>query len=70
VQKLLIFQSLWGMERLRSETAELALEEKIARIAHAGFDGVTDHFYDRDLTDRWADALRLRDMVQDRWRRA
>jgi hypothetical protein len=47
MQKLLVFQSLWGMERLRSETGELTLEEKVDRIAAAGFDGVTDHFYDR-----------------------
>jgi hypothetical protein len=47
MQKLLVFQSLWGMERLRSETRELTLAEKIERIAAAGFDGVTDHFYDR-----------------------
>ena len=47
MQKLLVFQSLWGMERLRSEDRELTLAEKIERIAAAGFDGVTDHFYDR-----------------------
>ncbi|MBW4023884.1 MAG: sugar phosphate isomerase/epimerase [Proteobacteria bacterium] len=47
MQKLLVFQSLWGMERLRSEERELRLEEKVERIAAAGFDGVTDHFYDR-----------------------
>lgn len=47
MQRLLVFQSLWGMERLRSEDRELSLEEKIERIAAAGFDGVTDHFYDR-----------------------
>jgi hypothetical protein len=47
MQRLLVFQSLWGMERLRSEDRELTLAEKVARIAAAGFDGVTDHFYDR-----------------------
>jgi hypothetical protein len=47
MQRLLVFQSLWGMERLRSETGELTLDEKVDRIAAAGFDGVTDHFYDR-----------------------
>ncbi|GLR66641.1 xylose isomerase [Acidocella aquatica] len=47
MQKLLIFQSLWGMQRLRGQTGEPSLPEKIARIAAAGFDGVTDHFYDR-----------------------
>ncbi|WP_419759469.1 sugar phosphate isomerase/epimerase family protein [Acidisoma sp.] len=47
MQKLLVFQSLWGMERLRFEERELTLAEKVGRIAAAGFDGVTDHFYDR-----------------------
>ena len=47
MQTLLVFQSLWGMERLRSETRELTLAEKVGRAAAAGFDGVTDHFYDR-----------------------
>jgi hypothetical protein len=51
MQKLLVFQSLWGMERLRSEARELTLAEKVARIAAAGFDGVTDHFHHRP---RWA----------------
>jgi hypothetical protein len=47
MQRLLVFQSLWGMERLRSEARELTLAEKVERAAAAGFDGVTDHFYDR-----------------------
>ena len=47
MQRLLVFQSMWGMERLRSEAGELTLAEKVSRIAAAGFDGVTDHFYDR-----------------------
>jgi hypothetical protein len=47
MQRLLVFQSMWGMERLRSEDRELTLAEKVERIAAAGFDGVTDHFYDR-----------------------
>ena len=47
VQKLLVFQSLWGMQRLRGQANEPSLADKIARIAAGGFDGVTDHFYDR-----------------------
>lgn len=47
MHKLLIFQSLWGMQRLLGQAAEPCLEDKIAKIAKAGFDGVTDHFYDR-----------------------
>jgi hypothetical protein len=47
MQRLLVFQSMWGMERLRSEDRELTLAEKVERVAAAGFDGVADHFYDR-----------------------
>ncbi|MCB8882099.1 sugar phosphate isomerase/epimerase [Acidisoma cellulosilytica] len=47
MQQLLVFQSLWGMQRLRGEHAAPSLADQIARIAAAGFDGVTDHFYDR-----------------------
>lgn len=35
------------MQRLRGQSEEPRLAETIARIAAAGFDGVTDHFYDR-----------------------
>ena len=58
MQKLLVFQSLWGMQRLRGEDEEPPLKEKIARIAAAGFDGVTDHFYDRAHVALLASLLR------------
>ncbi|MCB8877714.1 sugar phosphate isomerase/epimerase family protein [Acidisoma silvae] len=58
MQKLLVFQSLWGMQRLRGQANEPSLAEKIARIAAAGFDGVTDHFYDRDQVAPLAALLR------------
>lgn len=44
MHKLLVFQPLWGMQRLLGQTKEPSLEDKIAQIAEAGFDGVTDHF--------------------------
>lgn len=47
MHKLLIFQSLWGMQRLSGQTEEPCLADKIARIAEAGFDGIADHFYNR-----------------------
>lgn len=45
MQQLLVFQSLWGMERLQGRTAELSLDQKLDLVAQAGFDGVSDHFY-------------------------
>lgn len=46
MNQLLVFQSLWGMQRLRGDGATASMEETIARIAAAGFDGVTDHFHE------------------------
>jgi hypothetical protein len=63
MQRLLVFQSMWGMERLRSETGELTLEEKVDRIAKAGFDGVTDHFYDRTHVAPLMALLKERDLA-------
>lgn len=38
--KLQIYQSLWGMSGLPFHGPEWSLDEKVARIAEAGFDGV------------------------------
>ncbi len=40
VQRLEVFQSIWAMERRRPDGHEWSLEEQIAMIAGAGFDGV------------------------------
>jgi len=41
MQKLLIFQSLWAMERRHTDGIELSLEQSIEKIHAAGFDGVS-----------------------------
>lgn len=46
MQKLLVFQSLWAMERRRPDGLEWPLEEKIRMIAEAGFDGASVDFGD------------------------
>ncbi|WP_298285454.1 sugar phosphate isomerase/epimerase [Acidocella sp.] len=46
MQQLLIIQSLWGMERLKGQTSDLPAAAAIAKVAAAGFDGVTHHFTD------------------------
>jgi hypothetical protein len=39
-QKLEVFQSIWAMERRRPDGAEWSLEEQVAMVADAGFDGM------------------------------
>lgn len=40
MQALEIFQSLWAMERRRPDQQEWSLDEKVAMIAEAGYDGI------------------------------
>lgn len=57
MQKLLIFQSLWAMERRHTDGYERSLEENIAMIAEAGFDGISAHYTNR------ADVVRLSNAI-------
>ena len=43
-QKLNVFQSLWAMERRHTDGFERSLDENIAMIAQAGFDGISAHY--------------------------
>ena len=49
---LLIYQSLWAMERRHTDGFERPLEENLEMIRDAGFDGVSVSFEDRDLARR------------------
>ncbi|WP_018149706.1 hypothetical protein [Leeia oryzae] len=53
-QQLKVFQSMWGMENLLSGGETASYEERLLQIAAAGFDGFTDHYYDRDHVSRLA----------------
>lgn len=57
-QRLLVLQSLWAMERRHSDGIERPLEENVAMIAEAGFDGVSAHWTDRAAVARTAGLLR------------
>jgi hypothetical protein len=47
-QRLEIYQSMWAMERRHTDGYERSLEENIAMIAQAGFDGVSAGYATRD----------------------
>ncbi|PDT15328.1 xylose isomerase [Rhizobium sp. J15] len=58
MQKLLIFQSLWAMECGHTNGHERSLDENIAMIAQAGFDGISAHYTNR------TDVIRLNEAMQ------
>lgn len=62
-QKLLVFQSLWAMERRRPDGAELSLSEKLAMIRDAGFDGAGVRFVDADYAREVTGFLRANGMT-------
>ena len=46
MQKLLVYQSMWAMERRAPDGKEWTLEEKLKMIRDAGFDGAGVRFFD------------------------
>lgn len=62
--ELLVFQSMWAMEQLPWRGDEWSLEEKVARIADAGFDGAAVEFDDYETAKLTTQLLRERGL---RW---
>jgi hypothetical protein len=62
-QKLLVFQSLWAMERRRPDGVEWPLSEKLAMIRDAGFDGAGVRFVDPDYAREVTSFLRAHGMT-------
>ena len=52
MQKLLVFQSMWAMERRHTDGIERTLEENVEMIADAGFDGISTIWVDRKWVSR------------------
>ncbi|MGD8477882.1 MAG: sugar phosphate isomerase/epimerase [Burkholderiales bacterium] len=57
MQKLLVYQSLWAMERRRPDGLEWSLAEKLEMIRDAGFDGCGVRFFDLDYAKKVTDFL-------------
>jgi hypothetical protein len=62
MQKLLVYQSLWAMERRRPDGLEWSLPEKLAMIRDAGFDGAGVRFFDYAYAKEVTDFLRAHEM--------
>jgi len=65
MQKLLFFQSLWAMERRHTDGKERSLEENVAMIVEAGYDGVSTDWRNRDRSRRIAALLKPHGMIAE-----
>ncbi len=61
-QRFLVYQSLWAMERRRPDGLEWTLDEKLAMIRDAGFDGAGVRFFDYKYAKTVTDFLRAHGM--------
>ena len=62
MQKLLVYQSLWAMERRRPDGQEWTLQQKLEMIRDAGFDGCGVRFFDYNYAKEVTDFLRANGM--------
>ena len=58
MQKLLVYQSMWAMERRAPDGKEWTLEEKLKMIKDAGFDGAGVRFFDFEQAKAHTDILK------------
>ena len=63
MQKLLVYQSLWAMERRRPDGLEWSMPQKLEMIRDAGFDGAGVRFIDPDFAREVTSFLRDHDMI-------
>jgi len=65
VQKLLIFQALWAMERRHTDGIERSLEENVKMIAEAGFDGISGDWRDRDKCRQMSELMKAHGLTAE-----
>jgi hypothetical protein len=65
MQKLLVLQSLWAMERRHTDGFERSLEDNIAMIIDAGYDGISTIWRDRDRMRRVAELMKPAGLVAE-----
>lgn len=65
MQKLLVFQSLWAMERRHTDGLEPTLYENLERIQQAGYDGVSFALMNEDIGRRVADFVKPQGMQME-----
>ncbi|WP_421723842.1 sugar phosphate isomerase/epimerase family protein [Bauldia sp.] len=65
MQKMLVFQSLWAMERRQTDGVERSLEENIAMIVDAGFDGISGDWRDRETVRRLSALLKANGLTAE-----
>jgi len=63
MQKLLVYQSLWAMERRRPDGLEWSMPQKLEMIRDAGFDGAGVRFFDYKYAKEVTDFLRANNMT-------
>jgi hypothetical protein len=63
MQKLLVYQSLWAMERRRPDGLEWSLQQKLEMIRDAGFDGAGVRFFDYQYAKEVTSFLRAHNMT-------
>jgi len=63
MQKLLVYQSLWAMERRRPDGLEWSFDEKLTMIRDAGFDGCGVRFFDHKYATEVTRFLRANGMT-------
>ena len=65
MQKLLIFQALWAMERRHTDGFERSLEENVKMIAEAGFDGISGDWRDREKCRRMSELMKAHGLTAE-----
>ena len=63
MQKLLVFQALWAMERRHTDGFERSLEENVKMIVEAGFDGFSADWRDRDKCRRMSELMKAHNLT-------